>query len=74
MRADRLTRYPLSAAEAAAYLDVSTGHLYNLLSRGRAPRHIRYGRHPRFARADLDAWIARHCRPVDPADRGEPVA
>ena len=74
MHADRLTRYAMSVSEAAEYLDVSVGHLYNLISRGRAPRHIQYGRHRRFARADLDAWIARRCRAIDPADRAEPLA
>jgi len=74
MNADWLARYPMTAGGAAAYLDLSVGYLYNLVSAGRAPRHIRYGGQLRFARADLDAWVARRCRAVDPADRAEPLA
>ena len=74
MHADPLTRYALGASEAASYLDLTVGHLYNLISHNRGPRHIKYGRYLRFARADLDAWIARRSRPIDPADRAEPLA
>lgn len=54
----RLADYPMTTAEAAHYLDYSLGHLYNLLSRGEGPAHVRYAGRLRFARADLDAWAA----------------
>ncbi len=61
MRPSELKNYPLNAAQAAAYLDISLGHLYNLIVRGQAPRRVKYGRLLRFAPLDLDAWIADRC-------------
>ena len=69
MQSLALLSYPWNAHRAAGYMDVSVGHLYNLLTRGRGPRHIRYGRQLRFRPEDLDVWLARHCavsrRPPD---------
>lgn len=62
MQAEQLRRYPLTSGQAAAYLDLSTGHLYNLLHRSAGPRHIKYGGQLRFRPADLDEWVARRCR------------
>jgi excisionase family DNA binding protein len=49
--------HPLTAQQAARYLEVSPGHLYNLVCRGGAPRHIKYRRQLRFRRSDLDTWV-----------------
>jgi len=61
MQSTTLSHYPWNAHRAAGYLDVSVGHLYNLLAHNRGPRCIRYGRHLRFSRKDLDVWLARRC-------------
>lgn len=64
MQSRALLKYPWTTRQAAGYLDVSVGHLYNLLSADRGPRHIRYGRQLRFRRLDLDLWLARRCADV----------
>jgi len=44
--------------EAAAYLRIPAGSLYQWISRGRpAPRSVRLGRYRRYRKADLDAFI-----------------
>jgi hypothetical protein len=62
MKALRLSQYPMNSGQATMYLDISLGHLYNLIWRRRGPRHIRYCRQLRFRACDLDDWIA--CRSV----------
>lgn len=47
---------PLNVAEAAAYLNV-TEHFVRRLVRERRIAFVKLGRHVRFARADLDAFI-----------------
>ena len=47
----------LNSTEAAAYLDMAVGTLYNLASQKRAPKRYRLnGGHPRYRVADLDAY------------------
>jgi len=48
----------LSIAEAADYMGIARGTLYNARSRGDGP-HLRgrAGSRPRYHRDDLDAWI-----------------
>ncbi|NQU74878.1 MAG: helix-turn-helix domain-containing protein [Planctomycetes bacterium] len=58
MRAAKLEHYGLNSGEAAAYLDISLGHLYNLISQGHGPRHIKYGGQLRFRTDHLDDWIS----------------
>ena len=61
--------HPLTAHQAASYLELSPGHLYNLICRGEGPGHIKYRRQLRFRRKDLDSWIAervRNVRTMDP--------
>jgi excisionase family DNA binding protein len=48
----------LTSAEAAAYMSVSLRWLARARSERRIPYH-RFGRDARFARADLDAFIAK---------------
>ncbi len=60
-QAFQLSDYTMITSEAAHYLDVSVGHLYNLLSQGRGPSHVKYGGQLRFRPADLDRWVAGRC-------------
>jgi len=46
----------LTTAEAAEYLGTSRGHVHNLVSKGRLPRHGERGHGLRFTRAELDAY------------------
>ncbi len=60
-----LDGYPVSAFEAAGYAGISLGHLYNLISARKGPRHVKYGGQLRFRKRDLDTWVARRCRTFD---------
>lgn len=46
----------LTVLEAAVYLHVSRAKIYLLTCRRQIPHH-KLGRHVRFRRAELDAWI-----------------
>jgi excisionase family DNA binding protein len=50
----------LSAQDVAEYLGVPIPTLYQWRVRGIAPRAVKVGRHLRFRRSDLDAWVDRH--------------
>lgn len=65
MHTTTLTRYPMNSTEAATHLSMSVGHLYNLISAGRGPRHVKYGRQLWFSRADLDRWVAVRCELIE---------
>ena len=69
MQATKLRHFPMTSAEAAAYLEISLGHLYNLIANDRGPRHVKYGGQLRFRPADLDRWVAGRCRLVRPTRR-----
>lgn len=45
------------AEQAAGYLGMRVGWVREAVRRGRLP-HVRAGKHFRFLREDLDAWIA----------------
>jgi excisionase family DNA binding protein len=47
----------LTPQEAAQYLRVRPSWVYEAARARRLP-HLRLGRHLRFLRADLDAWVA----------------
>lgn len=53
MAADRL----MTLAEVADYLRVPRDTIYYWRKRGRGPRGFRTGRHVRFRRSDVDAWL-----------------
>ena len=74
MQSAKLRQYALNARQAARYLDLSVGHLYNLLSHGRGPGHIRYGGHLRFRETDLEAWVADRSDAVSPRPGLSPPA
>jgi predicted DNA-binding transcriptional regulator AlpA len=57
-------------AEAAALLGLSLGGLRDRVRRGVGPLPIRVpGGRPRFALADIEAWIASQSRSARPAAR-----
>ncbi|MFS3129869.1 helix-turn-helix transcriptional regulator [Nocardioides sp. Bht2] len=49
----------LTIQELAAELRVTPQTLYDLRSQGRGPSGFRVGRHLRFRRSEIDAWLAR---------------
>jgi excisionase family DNA binding protein len=49
----------LTPGEAAAHLRASPSYLAKLRLTGGGPRFLRVGRSIRYARPDLDTWIAR---------------
>ena len=44
--------------EAGVYVGFKAGWLAKLRMYGRGPKYIKLGRRIRYARSDLDAWIA----------------
>ena len=53
----------ITAEEAAWLLGISRAHFYKLLSSGRLPAPVNLGRSVRWARAELEAWIATGAPP-----------
>ncbi|MEZ5193969.1 MAG: helix-turn-helix domain-containing protein [Nocardioides sp.] len=49
----------LSLSELAEQLHVSVQTLYDLRSQGRGPTGFRVGRHLRFRRSEIQAWLQR---------------
>ncbi len=47
----------MSPEEVAEHLHVPLATVYQWNSRGIGPRRLRVGKHVRYRRADLDAWI-----------------
>jgi excisionase family DNA binding protein len=47
----------LTAAEAAAYLQIPVETLRRWRGLGIGPRHAKVGRHVRYRRAALDRWL-----------------
>lgn len=58
----------MTSAELADYLRVPLRTLYAWRSHGGGPPGVRVGRHLRYRRADVDAWLdARQDREVVPS-------
>jgi len=55
------TKTLLNAEEVAAMLGVSERTLWRLLSAGRVPKPVRFGRSTRWRLADIEEWINRGC-------------
>jgi excisionase family DNA binding protein len=51
--------HALSIKELAAKLHLSVQTLYDLRSQGRGPTGFRVGRHLRFRRSEIEAWLLR---------------
>lgn len=49
----------MSPAELADLLGLPIAAVYNFNYRGTAPRRMRVGRHVRYRRADVEAWLER---------------
>jgi excisionase family DNA binding protein len=47
----------LSADEVASFLSVPVATLYQWRHKGTGPKGIRVGRHLRYRRQELDAWL-----------------
>ena len=47
----------LTPQQLAAFLTVPVATVYRWNSEGTGPRRVRVGKHVRFRRADVDAWI-----------------
>jgi excisionase family DNA binding protein len=60
-----LTEPLLTPAEAAALLQVRPSWVYEAARGGRLP-HMKLGKHIRFARADLDTFLAAQRVPERP--------
>ena len=51
--------------QLAAYLNVPVATVYAWRARGRGPRGARVGRHVRYRRVDVDAWLSAGGRDAD---------
>jgi excisionase family DNA binding protein len=52
----------LTIREISAYLGVPVQTLYSWRSNGTGPRGLKVGRHVRYRREDLDAWLDERSR------------
>lgn len=46
-----------TSAEVAEYLSISVSSLYQLTWKGTGPPGFKVGRHDRYRRQDVDAWL-----------------
>lgn len=53
----------MSTEDLARYLGIPINTLYQWRHKGEGPRAIRVGRHLRFRRADVDAWLEENADP-----------
>lgn len=59
LQPDELERL-LDIDEVAAYLRIPKNTLYKWRVKGEGPRAIRFGKHLRFRRRDVEAWLDAH--------------
>lgn len=57
----------LSPEELAEYLDIPTGTVYRWRQHSLGPRGLRIGRHVRYRRSEVEAWLERQADPRDAA-------
>ena len=57
----------LGLPELADYLGVSHSTIYQWNHKGSGPRRIRVGRHVRYRRRDVDAWLDAQAIDPEPA-------
>ncbi|HET6918357.1 MAG TPA: helix-turn-helix domain-containing protein [Jiangellaceae bacterium] len=57
----------LTAQEIADFLGVPLATVYVWSTRGTGPRALRVGRHLRYRRRDVDAWLDTRGREAQPA-------
>ncbi len=54
----------LTTAQLAAYLQVPVATIHQWRYRGEGPRGAKVGKHLRWRRADVDAWLEAQSQPV----------
>jgi excisionase family DNA binding protein len=54
----------MTVQDVAGYLGVPVATVYQWNSRGQGPQRYRLGKHVRYRRADVDAWVDRQVAPV----------
>ena len=57
----------LGPPQLADYLGVSLATIYQWNHKGSGPRRIRVGRHVRYRRRDVDAWLDAQAIDPEPA-------
>lgn len=57
----------MTTAEVAEYLGIPVSTLYQWRYRGTAPPAAKLGKHTRYRRSDVDAWVAEHVAPTPAA-------
>jgi len=62
----------MSPQDLADKLGLPLASIYNFNYRGTGPRRIRVGRHVRYRRADVEAWIERQYTDRPTADDAPP--
>ncbi len=60
--APSVTDQLLTTAQVADFLQVPVSTIHQWRYRGEGPRAARVGRHLRFRRADVDAWLDQQTR------------
>ncbi len=56
----------LTIDEVADYLSIPVGTLYQWRYKGTGPRGLRVGRHVRYRRSEVEAWLDRVTDPLQP--------
>lgn len=49
----------MTTQEVASYLRVPRATVYAWNTRGGGPKYLRVGKHARYRRSDVDAWLER---------------
>lgn len=57
----------LTVKELAAYLKTPEQSVYQMKHKGTGPRSVKVGRHLRFRRRDVEAWLEAHAGDPTPA-------
>ena len=68
-RANDGERLALTDHDLAGLLGVSRSHVWSMNSRGKLPAPIRLGRSVRWARAEVEDWLAADAPPRDEWER-----
>ncbi len=54
----------MSVTDVAEYLGVPVGTVYAWNSRGLGPKRLRLGKHVRYRRSDVEAWLEQQVAPI----------
>jgi excisionase family DNA binding protein len=61
----------MTTEELAGYLQLPITSLYAWRSRREGPRAIRVGKHLRWRKSDVDAWLERQADPIPARGAGQ---